>query len=57
LFAVLLIQVEVREQVDNSLVPLKKLKFLLNNNEGGMPFYALGLFNAAPDRAKEQKNT
>ena len=50
-------QVEVREQVDNSLVPLKKLKFLLNNNEGGMPFYALELFNAAPDRAKEQKNT
>ena len=48
---VLLMQVEVWEQVD-SLVPLKKLVFVLNKE--GMPFYALELFNAAPDWAKSQ---
>ena len=44
-------QVEVWEQVD-SLVPLKKLEFV--SNKEGMPFYALELFNAAPNWAKSQ---
>ena len=51
LFMVLLMQVEVWEQVD-SLVPLKKLEFVLNKE--GMPFYALEMFNAAPNWAKSQ---
>ena len=40
------------EQVDSFLVPLKKLEFV--SNKEGMPFYALELFNAAPNWAKSQ---
>lgn len=46
------LQIQVWEQTDQSYSLLKKLEFVLNY--GGMPYYALELFNSAPDWVKDQ---